>query len=94
MEKTPISILNDGHYQTVVGMRGRNLIIKDSLEYTPRRKTRNPNEDLEVDIDTIFTRNQKKNSAFQICWLQEVNDEYLGKNEVQTLAYLPKGLRL
>ena len=69
----PISILNGGHYLTIVGMKGRNLICKNSLNRSE------PDKDEPVSVDEVFEKNKAKTAGkggvVEIVWMEPITDQ-------------------
>ncbi len=73
----PVSVLNGGHYVTVTGIKGRNLIYKESNNRS------NPNKDFDsLSVDSLFSACKltgsgamAKGGAVEIVWLEPINDE-------------------
>ena len=66
--KSPVSVLRGNHYLTIVGIRGRDLICKNSATNTAA------NYNDTMSIDALFSMNQR-NRTVEFVWLQELTQE-------------------
>ena len=71
---SPVALLIGGHYRTIVGIDGDDLIVKDSLN--------NPVVDERLSLDEVFAQaKQTDTKSVEISWLRDMDVE---KGAVQT----------
>ena len=64
---SPVSLLRAGHYVTIVGIEGNELILKD------------PNEKISSEtIDEVFRKAANREGMFEIDWLQDLEFDKVG----------------
>ena len=90
-DQSPIALKYCGHYQTIVGIRGNKLLIKDSLppaakDEQGRPIPRNPDNTYEVDLYDIVRKTRSLPEGYQkdlsLTWLSQLHrDPETGKVE-------------
>ena len=69
----PVSVINGGHYLTIVGIQGRNLICKDSVNRSDPDKN-----EYHHSVDSLFNANMPRagfGGAVEITWMEPITEE-------------------
>ncbi|MCR4763292.1 MAG: hypothetical protein K5696_07160, partial [Lachnospiraceae bacterium] len=92
-DRSPVAIKYCGHYQTIVGIKGTTLLLKDSRQPDPKdlAKGANPDQTHSVDLYEVVKKTRTQPAGYQrdlsLVWLSELHRDKVTKGVEELKNY-------